>query len=170
LEVCSNEPRCLSQPPRKRPTPRQYFRKETLDPYAHNEIKATSCELQTLSSERLDQSKLTQSVRTRTTLERVPRGFLAACARHSCGFLQDTLLLLPDALFACSGAFHGDTASFESRHFVSSLQHYYQTLWRHAQSIWLLRKVLQTVRHVLSELCNCLLPAKSSLSSASSAS
>jgi hypothetical protein len=103
-------------------------------------------------------------------LERVPRGFLAACARHSCGFLQDTLLLLPDALFACSGAFHGDTASFESRHFVSSLQHYYQTLWRHAQSIWLLRKVLQTVRHVLSELCNCLLPAKSSLSSASSAS
>jgi hypothetical protein len=81
LKICSNELRCLSQPPRKRPTPWQYFRKERLDPYVKMKSELPHASYK-LCRARLDESKLTKSTRTRTTLERVPRGVLAASARH----------------------------------------------------------------------------------------
>jgi hypothetical protein len=150
-------------------TPAVLPQRET-GPLRSHEFKTTSCELQSLSSERLDESKLTKFTRTGTTLEWVPGGILADSARDSCGLLPDILLLLPDALFTYTGVSHEETASCELRRFVSLLQCYYQTLWRDAQSIRRLRKMFQAVRHVLSELYNCLLPAKSLLPSASSTS
>jgi hypothetical protein len=130
-------------------------------PLRSHDIKATSCELQTPSSERLDEPKLAKSARTRTTLERAPGGtkhekihsdcmaarlreyvathpndsdahifnehmkaqaLLRLIARNPCGLLQDILLLLPAALFTSTGVSHGETASCETRRFVSSLQ------------------------------------------------